>query len=632
MMNINKMFNIVYKYKYLYTILMAILLAFTYGINFWEYIIYNFDKLYLFENNLNYLLDPRIQMVNSGAVFLNMFNNVFKSILQIPILYLISSILIKSSVIYVIYLIINKLINNKNLSFIIALFFIIAPTISYYVPNGFFGGPIFFRASISGLLTLAGIYLLISKRYYLSIIPLVLSLNFHVLFGASAFVFILFSFMYYAIAISSRDILKKLLIISIVIGANILLIISNIDSSTFNTLSSGMENWYKYVFANDPDDMSMLYVIGTNGYFLVPFIAFSIYFYFKNKNKQMIDYLFMGSTILLCIIIIIEVLHYNSIFFGSLSEKFIGIQFRRGIWIIWLFSTIINFVNIQKIINSGEIKKIFLMISISLLYLYPNLYIFILLSLINIFYFKNINIIYILLISLIVVYIGNYLDFFVLIKPYSTFGFNIIVTFIIIGLYYKKIITKDNILLVSVMLFLLISSAVGISRGSLKSDINNMSNKGLLGYPDIVKLEEKLQEPKIVNQKIIEYIRKNNTKKEFIWASLNNVHYGYPIIYNAPIFISRYTLGMPMFSKVFYENLLYKLEILNIDESLLFQDRSKVKNLIDSKVLLLSKDKIQILSKKYKVKFLITKGIFSFMKPILQENDYNLYDLSILKD
>lgn len=631
---INRILDKVYEYKIISIILIVLLTSFMHGLNAWQYVIYNFDPLFFKENNQNFILDPIIQMNNNGALVLNIFNDIFKPFLQIPALYIVSSILIKSIIIYIIYIIIDLLISNKNLALVISLFFIVSIGYAAHgtVLNGFWGGPIFFRGSASGLMTLIGLYLVITRRYYLAIVPFALAIHLHILYGVTSFAFIFSSFIFYLIVYLKKDI-KEFLLMSLIVGLSIVPILLSIDNSSFGIVSSNIENWYQYVFATDPDDMSMLYYLGTEGYFIVPFLTLSIYFYIINKDKQIIDYLFMGSFILLLVIMVVELLHYNLIFFGSLSEKFIGVQFRRGIWILLLFSAIINFINIQKIIDNSKTSLIYLLILLSFIYVIPNIIALYIAFFILLTYFKQGKIFYLVLFSVTFLYLGIVSDFYHPNKLYTSFIFIIIATSFISILVYYKFISKNNILLSVLVFFVLSTSIVGFLKGQYKKDLYIISNNGIYNYPKLLNMEKEIykRQGKILNNKIIDYIRKNNSKKYFVLESMENLSYGDAVIYDSPIFISRGNIGMPMFSILFYEHLLFKLNIFNIDEMQLHKSKGETLSLIDNKIRLLSKTELKMLYSKYNIRFLISKNKFSFTKAVLNENDYFLYDLRKLQ-
>lgn len=618
--------------KYITFIIMSLFMILSYGLEIWQYTIYNFDPLYLKENSKNFLLDPMIMMNNNGAYILNIFNNIFKPFLEIPILYIFSSIIIKSTIIYVIYIVVNKITNDKKLSLVVTLFFI--TSIGYathgVVLNGVFGAPIFYRASVSGLMTLLGLYLILSNRYFLAIVPIVLSIHLHVLYGVTGFAFIFSSFLLY-LSLHSKQNLKRFLLASIVIGFSVLPILLSVDNSSFSVIESNIEQWYKYIFATDPDDMSMLYYLGVEGYFAVPLLLLSLFFYIQNKKKEILDYLFIGSFVFFIILMIVEVLHYNSIFFGSLSEKFIGVQMRRGAWILMLFSAILNFSNIQKMIYNSDAKKLYLLVGLSVVYLFPNILALYILLFIALFYFRETKMLYLLGSSILFLSIGIMLNFyhFDSIRLLQSFAFISVITLFVSSSIYFKILDRKNILLIVVTTFIVSTSLIGLAKGKFVDDLKMMTNNGVLSYPNLLKLEKDVyaKQEKIINHKIIKHIRDNNTKKEFVLESFDNLFYGDAVIYDCPMLISRTNIAMPMFSRLYYEHLLYKVGIFKVDEKMLHESKENTLEVIEKNIGTLDEIDMKKLYDKFKVRFLISKNKFLFIEPVLYENGYYLYDL-----
>ena len=623
-------------HKILLLSIIASLNALMYGIEVWRYSIYNIDSIYYYKNALDFTLDPYIQMMNSGAHVLNAFLKYFQILLQIPFFYLISSVAIKISIFYILYLIINELVNEKRLAFIVAIFFITAVEISGQgvVMNGFWGAPMFYRASFSGLMTLIGLYYLIKRNYFISSIPFVLSLHLHLLYGATAFAFIFFSFLFLSIKRSYKDVLK-LIGVTLFIGLNVVFIIMNIDSSLFEIVLVDIKEWYKVVYANDPEDMTVLFPIGSIGYFIIPFISMSVYFVINKKDNKVIDYLFLGSIILFALILLIEILHYNSVFFGFISENFIGIQFRRGLWVVMLFSTIINFLNIQHIISrENKNQIIYFLIACCFLFLKPNVIIFYVLALLSIIFFKQKNIIYMFLLSSVLLIIGVDLGFyhFRLIPEIINSAFILLSTFFISLLYRYKKIKHLNILFSIVLFFIIARAGIGIARNTLINDLKLISNNGFFSYPNIVELDKEIykSQGKIINNKIIDFIRKNNDKKEFVLESMDNLFYGDAIIYNSPIYLSRTHLGYLIYSKIQFGNFLFRLNQLGIqDYSILHKGKINSYNLIDKKIQLISREKWKSLYINNNIRFVILKHELN--NYIVSENGYYLYDLKYLK-
>ena len=166
----------------------------------------------------------------------------------------------------------------------------------------------------------------------------------------------------------------------------------------------------------------------------------------------------------------------------------------------------------------------------------------------------------------------------------------------------------------------------------VKFHLKIISNNGIASYPNLFELEKNIykNQGKVINEKIISHIRENNNQHMFILEAMSNSHFGDAIIYNSPVLINRHHLIMPIFSRLYYGSLLNDLRKFDIDESKLQQSKMQIINEIDRSIALLSKDKLIKLFKFSKVKYLISKNNYSFMTPVVVENNYLLYDLEVL--
>ncbi len=603
------------------------------GLHSWQYTIYNFDQLHFYENNQKFL-DPII-LINNKLWVINQFSRLFKYFLQVPILYIASNILIKSAIIYILYLITAKLINEKKISFVIILFFTASSGYAAHgvVLNGMFEAPIFFRSSVSALMTLLGLYLMLANRHLLAIIPFALSTNLHPGYGVTSFAFIFSSFFFYYL-IKSKVSLKIFLTMSLLVLLSILPLVFHSGSASLETVESSIENWYKYLFATNPDDLSLLWYLGVSGYFVVPFLMVSVYFVFTNREKKILDYIFLGSFGLFILIFFIEILHFNRVFFEGLSEKFLAVQFRRGIWILMLFGAIINFLNIfNKIIENND-KIVFYFIAFGYVYLFPNFFSLIATLAIASLHLKQVKILYLLLSSIFVAYIGYVLGFFQISD--SQYKVLLLLAFLTATksfLYYYKLLNKNNIFIFMIISFMASISILGLTTNKhFQSDMKIITNNGFFSAPDLLELEKKVygSQGKVINPKIINYIRNNNPENKLVQEAAGNLSYGDSIIYNSPTFISKRDLVMPLFGKLFYEHLLYKLNLININKLNVLNSQKKMLNLIEEQVNNLNKHELAKLFKTHNVRFLITNKSFDFIKPIVIENNYFLYDLTNL--
>jgi hypothetical protein len=620
--------------KILFFFLFSCLNMLMYGISPWEYTIYNFDQLYYFLNSQNYINDPVLQSTTFGGYFLNRFSLIFNDFLQVPLLYLFSSILIKTCIYYIFYKITNSIIKKENLSIIITLFFLTAISSSSHMSilNGFWGAPIFYRSSVSGLMTLIGLLLLIDNKIIFSLIPFAISIHLHPLYGSTSFAFIFFSFLFYLY--SNKKQLLSFFVLTLFVFLNLIFISYNVENTSFEALQVSDVSWYKMLMSNDPADVSVLFSIGSVGYFTILAIISSLYFVFINNNKKLIDYLFLGSLFFLILIVLIEILHYNLIFIDYISEKFIAFQFRRGLWVIMFFSTIINFINIEKILKNHYNKNIyFVLIFLLFLFLKPDPLSLFLILLFGIFYFKKNIFVLFFLISFSLLIFGIYNEY------YNTNIYSILInfTFIALSTIIVVLISKFNDIKPFKLFFLILiipvstNTIIGLYKNTFINDIKRISNQGIFKTPKISELEKNIykSQGKKINNKIINYVKANNDNNDFVLESIDNLFYGDPIIYNSPIYISRYQLGYSLYSKKYYGNLLIRINnIISDYYPNNIKNKANLFDFIDTKITNIEKLKFEALYANYQIRFVILKK--QMENYIIKENGYFLYDLKTI--
>jgi hypothetical protein len=608
----------------------SVLNLLSYGISPWEYTIYNFDQLYYYVNSSNYIIDPIIQSTTFAGYLLNKFSLFFKFFLQVPFLYVLSSIFIKTLIYYSFYKITNLLIKKENLAVIITLFFLTATaSASHHLTlNGFWGAPVFYRSSVSGLMTLIGLFLLIDKKILFSIIPFSISIHLHALYGLSSFAFIFFSFFFYFIYEKKQWI--NLIFLALIIALNALFILISVDNSSYELLNVSNDTWYQMLMTNDPEDVSILYPIGSLGYYTALVIISSLYFVLKERNKKTIDYLFLGSFFFFLFIIVIEITHYNLIFIDFISEKFISFQFRRGLWVIMFISTVINFINIDKIFNNNyKFPLIFLM----LLFLKPDALSLFFIILTGIFYYKKNFFIPFFLISIFLLFFGIYNQYYI--KDISStilnFTFIIFSTFILFLISkYKKISTYSFFILI-LLVPVLTNTAMGLYKNTFVNQFKTISSSGILMPPKILDIETNIykSQGKTINFEIINYIRTHNNNNDFVLESFSNLFYGDPIIYNSPVYISRYHLGYSLYSKNIYGNLLFRINnLIPFDPINNFTNKADLFSFLGQKINDIEKSQLEKLYTNYKIRFVILKK--KMENYVVEENGYFLYDLKTI--
>lgn len=159
-------------------LVVSISLFLAYGIDIWQYIVYNID-VYIRTTHLEWFrYDASIQMLSKNAVLLNIFTKELKFFLQTPFALLISSVFIKTLIFLLVYKITQLLIKDDWISLLTTLLFLLSTGIATHglQKNGMWLSPLFFRASVSAALTLGGIYFALNYKHLFSTLFFALSM------------------------------------------------------------------------------------------------------------------------------------------------------------------------------------------------------------------------------------------------------------------------------------------------------------------------------------------------------------------------------------------------------------------------------------------------------------------------
>lgn len=324
-------------------------------------IIYGFDVWQHFVYNLSYLIREKqstmsFQTLTSDIHSLKyVYRNIFAPYLTNTWLYLSLSALIKALLVMMVYFVVSKML-NRRLSILAAIIFTYSGVYVIHgaIANGIWGPAIFMPASLSALFSLLFIYFWLRGNYIFAFILAGIAVQFHALYAISVFVFIFLGGLY-AIGTSAnkpkaikQNIIGMLTFFSF-IGLALITDYKGFDLHVFSGIA--IQYWHRFARLTDPDDMLIGYSLLDYGYGFFTLLISGTIFSMRRKNKQVFDYLAIGGMVTLVLFLIIEALHYYGIFFGKLSELFIGLQLRRGVWIAVLFgliSIVSEFVHNEK--------------------------------------------------------------------------------------------------------------------------------------------------------------------------------------------------------------------------------------------------------------------------------------------
>lgn len=314
--------------------------------------IHGFGVLQHLVYNLSYFYSlPGKQITSSFySITSNIFSfkyiypNIIVPYLTNASLYIVLAALIKALLVLMVYLIVSKML-NRQLSILVTILFTYTATCVTHgvIANGIWGEAIFVPASLSALFSLLFIYLWLRGNYIFAFIMAGIAVQFHALYGIGALVFMFLGGMY-AIETSEH---KQKAIAKNIIGIFVFLsfvgyaLIMDYAGLELNAVSGlAIQDWYRFRRLTDPTETLLSYSILNYGYGFFTLIIAGSAFSWRRKDKQSFDYFTIGALVTLVFFLTIEVFHYYGIFFGKLSELFIGLQLRRGVWIAAFFGLI----------------------------------------------------------------------------------------------------------------------------------------------------------------------------------------------------------------------------------------------------------------------------------------------------
>lgn len=633
-------------YKFIIFIAISFMLLIGHGIDKWQYLTYNIQSYVTMVEQAS-LSNALFDSVSNHSSVYTFFILVCRPLLQIPVFFLIMSVLVKSSIFFMVYRIGNLLLKDPCIAFVASLLFVLSSAYFTHglVVNGIWGSPIFFPASVSTLFSLSGIYFALKHRLILSSVLFCLSINFHLLYGFTTLIIFISGYLLYFWK-ERRSEIKLLLIPSLLIVFNLLYLYTvNFGSSgvTFPIEIATMSEWYQYVYSVDPDDMSLLYTLQTSGYALLPLIAVALYLSFSNRSiSPSLKYMFWGCSVTLSLFVGVELLHYWGFFFGKITEYFIIVQFRRGLWVLMLFALLIisdSLFHIKKPVGENTWKEWFIIFSFIGAYLVAWYWI-----------------------------VGLFLVVFVLIKPDWKSAVLIVIYLGALSIYYKSIFfqapninlsvktclfiltvlavssmsyrwgrfSKRTLMIIPIVLFVAMLTASGLLQHNY-NDFSVIANNGPFRYPDHQQLSIDVYKEQgfSYDQDMVSKYREANPDHLPLLLPPDKIIYGDNLIFGSPLFLSRHDVATPMFSKKDFELLMYKLELMGAKGSFNdlqmgneFYSKEEFLDIVGRSYDSLFLGQLQKLHNDYGVGFILTKTNYPTLELIAKNDSYNLYKLN----
>lgn len=263
------------------------------------------------------------------------FSRYFAPWLEYSTIFFTLSLAIKSALLYLAYRFFLCLSCNPTYALLGACLFVLAPNLENHglAHMGIWGAPMFHFASISGFFILLGMVASLQGWYLGSGCALFLAVQFHPTYAIATLIFYIPPM---ALVLALTDLLKLtrfvfftclLPVISAALKAR-----SHIGED-FVTSHHDLSNWYAYAIGAQPDDVTIWFTVVRISYFVVPLLVIACLVSFRERQKEPLDILLIGTSLIFLVMIAIEFVHKSGVFFGKFSEFLITLEVRRGVWL-----------------------------------------------------------------------------------------------------------------------------------------------------------------------------------------------------------------------------------------------------------------------------------------------------------
>jgi hypothetical protein len=577
---------------------------------------------------------------------IGVFTKLFSYVLQAPIPFVFASILIKAVLMFVVYKIFSRWLQEGLTTLLISLIFCLSVEgwTHGMAHIGLWGDPFFFRGSVSSLFLFFGMIFFLKNQWVWGALLAGTAIHFHPLNSVAALTFFMPSLIYDSFK-QEKPILKKSTIAIMILLTNALYFLLGMKKSSAPAISSTIQEWHNFVVKVNWDDMSLIYTFGMYGVGLVPLLTATILIIRNRTIRKEIDSYFIVALALLGIFLGIEVMHFLEIQWGKLSEYFISIQFRRGLWVLMLFSFVIvvDFLIENSKNIFAEKKFIFLSVLFLNCFLYPSILACFIFHLILVVLWRN-KYSGILMISLLIMLGANYfienssatsiLRGSLKSISYVTFSTTVLFT---LFLCFPKRRQAQEVIKYSVAAFLIVGVLAGIYRSKFLNEYNLISTDGAFNYPNHRKilLSDMRRSGKRIDVGFIDKIRELNKDRELILLT-SEKNIVDPSLLGMPTFWGPYDLAMASLSKGYYEHMKFKAVLLmgyELESSDLISKFENKKFDYDKYLENISIERLKGF-RKNGIRYIVwNKPSISFrkhLKPIYINDSFEVYDLNRL--
>ena len=292
------------------------------GFDFGTYLEYNFLYADIYSRPENYLTSPAALALNATAQ--KWFTVTFSYFLQTPWVSLVLGIVLKAINFLVAFKIVQRVALLQH-----GVAFVLMIALCSLIPLSDLSGEIeFTRGAVAFTLVFFGLYYILSEKLLIGYSVCAVAILIHPLDAFCAFAFVSPGILF--LTLKSGDLFRHVIRMLPLLGA--------LGWIAFEAPSVGVvadltvTDWYRFILTLEGDDVSLFWHIRQHWFVIVPIIVGGVACTVARPVGKM-EIVFLGSTSLLIAILFLEALHVYGFSFGSLSEKFISLQFRRGLWV-----------------------------------------------------------------------------------------------------------------------------------------------------------------------------------------------------------------------------------------------------------------------------------------------------------
>ena len=185
----------------------------------------------------------------------------------------------------------------------------------------------FTRGALSFTVIFSGIVLVLSGKVIIGYLFCAAAILIHPLDALSVFAFFAAGMLF--VKYNQREWARHLIGVVPVLLVVVRIALEAPSAASLPSLE--ISDWYRLILALEGDDVTMFWHIREN-WFVVSPILIGSFISVIGRPWDRIQRMLIGAMLLFGAVLIFEFLHYKGFSLGVFSEKFIALQFRRGLW------------------------------------------------------------------------------------------------------------------------------------------------------------------------------------------------------------------------------------------------------------------------------------------------------------